>query len=193
MGSCKGEQGDVGPQGAAGVAGPTGAVGATGPKGDKGDTGATGAAGTPGATGTTGATGAKGNPGDPAGALQFSMGQMVSDDNLRFNLSLDLSTAKSSMAAIEKGMILCYYNSGGYWFPVPGVVTLNSSRISSLAFAYRMVGNKMEVVVYSVDLKGKETATDIRVVLVPAQNARINADINFKNYSEVAKAFNLPM
>lgn len=189
MGSCKGKEGEVGPQGVAGVAGPAGPAGAKGDKGDKGDTGATGATG---ATGEKGEKGDKGDKGDSAGALQFSVGQVESDGDLRFNLSFDLSSVPNR-AALEKGMVLCYYKSADFWFPVPGVVPLNNGRLGTMLFAYRLEDTQMKVVVYSLDMRGKETATDIRVVLVPAQNARLHAGIDYKNYLEVAKAFNLPI
>jgi hypothetical protein len=180
--SCKGKDGSIGPAGPAGVAGPTGSSGVAGPAGPAGSVGPAGPAG------PAGAVGAKG---DPAGALQFSMGKSVSDDSLRFYMLVDLSKQTLPMTSIEKGVVHCYYNSGGYWFPVPGVVKLNSGLTTSLAFAYRMADKSMQVVIYSPSLYKVETATDIRVVIVPAQNARLNANIDFKNYLEVARAFNL--
>ncbi|HEV7347493.1 hypothetical protein [Telluribacter sp.] len=179
--SCEGPEGQIGPQGPTGQ---SGAQGQQGPKGDKGDAGEKGEAGD------------KGEAGNPAGAIQFSMGASISNESGSF-VDTTVITYKN-LSAVEKGLVQGYVKSRNTWFPIPNKIRLASENdnlgvIKDVLFAYRLDNSTMITTVHVWEGGGlKYQVQDIRVVIVPAQNARLNAEVDFSNYEEVRKAYNLP-
>ncbi|GAB3166627.1 hypothetical protein [Telluribacter humicola] len=170
--SCEGPQGEIGPQG------PTGQSGTQGPKGDKGD------------------KGDKGEAGESAGAIQFSMGPSTSTEWGSF-IDTTAITYKN-LAAVEKGLVQAYVKTRNVWFPIPSKIRIPTERdgngvIRDVLFAYRIQDGRMISTVHVFEGGGeKYLLQDIRVVIVPAQNARLHADLDLSNYEEVRKAYNLP-
>jgi len=139
--------------------------------------------------GETGAKGDPGEPGDPAGAVQFSTDTISTDADggLGFGLTLTQDIASS----IEKGVILVYAQSGNFWFPLPGIVPFGNE-ISNYTFAYGVQNLELNFLLFQLDETPKKRQfKNLRIVIVPAANARLNAKIDYKNYEEVRKAFNL--
>ncbi|WP_247235310.1 hypothetical protein [Telluribacter sp. SYSU D00476] len=173
--SCEGPQGEIGPQGPTGQ---SGAQGQQGPKGDKGD------------------KGDKGEAGESGGALQFSMGPSSSTDNGSF-IDTTVITYKN-LAAVEKGLVQGYVKLRNVWFPIPNKLRVPTEKdanglIKDVLFAYRIQDGRMISTVHVFEGGGeKYLLQDIRVVIVPAQNARLHAGLDLSNYEEVRKAYNLP-
>jgi hypothetical protein len=145
-----------------------------------------------GPAGPQGETGPKGDPGevgDPAGAFQFSTDTLSTqaDGSTGFGLTLTQDIASS----IEKGVVLVYAKSGNFWFPLPGIVPFGNE-ISNYTFAYGVENLELNFLLFQMDATPKKRFfTNLRIVVVPAANARLNATIDYKNYEEVRKAFNL--
>lgn len=149
----------------------------------KGDDGAIGPAG------EAGPKGDPGEPGDPAGAFQFSTDTLSTeaDGSTGFGLTLNQDIASS----IEKGVVLVYAKSGNFWFPLPGIVPFGNE-ISNYTFAYGVDKLDLNFLLIQRDATPKKRFfTNLRIVIVPAVNARLNAQVDYKNYEEVRKAFNL--
>lgn len=148
--------------------GDIGPAGEAGAKGDKGD---------------------PGEPGDPAGAFQFSTDTISTnaDGDLGFGLTLTQDVVKS----VENGVVLVYAKSGNFWFPLPGIVFFGEE-LANFTFAYGIDKLNLNVLLFQLaDKPKKRSFKNIRVVIVPAFNARLNAELDWKNYEEVRKTFNL--
>ena len=147
-----------------------------------------------GAIGPAGEIGPKGDPGeagDPAGAFQFSTDTLSTeaDGSTGFGLTLTKDIASS----IEKGVVLVYAKSGNFWFPLPGIVPFGNE-ISNYTFAYGVDKLDLNFLLIQRDAAPKKRFfTNLRIVIVPAVNARLNAQVDYKNYEEVRKAFNLAL
>lgn len=162
----------------------------------EGPVGPAGPAGLQGPAGTNGAKGDKGDPGNPAGAIQLSTGGITSNENGAFALSWSLGN--NNPKVIEKGVVNTYIKSQGAWFQVPGMVLLTQNALAQYFYGYEVDATKIYVnffqmadPIYNTTLK-KVTFEDIRVVIVPAMNTRLNGEINWSSYEEVRKTFNLP-
>lgn len=161
--SCDKLKGDVGP------AGPQGETGIQGPKGDKGDPG----------------TAAGGS-----GAIQLSTDTISTDAD--GNLSFSIPLTKETIASVEKGVVLIYAKSENLWFPLPGIVVFGKEA-STFTYAYGINDVNIEVlIIQTSETVVKRKFQNIRVVVVPASNGRLSADVDYKKYPEVQKAFNLP-
>ena len=154
-------------KGDVGPAGPQGEQGVAGPKGETGDAG----------TGT-------------GGALQFSRDTASTDADgaLGFGFTLTQENAK----AIEKGVILVYAKSGGYWFPLPGLVFFGED-VTNYTFLYQVDKLALNLVILeTVENPKIRKFESVRVVVIPASNGRLNAEVDYKDYEAVRKTFNLP-
>ncbi len=142
--------------------------------------------------GPQGAAGPKGDPGkagDAAGAFQFSTDTLSTraDGSTAFGLTLTQDIASS----IEKGVVLVYAKSGNFWFPLPGIVPFGTE-VSNYTFAYGVEKLELTFLLFQRDATPKKRFfTNLRIVVVPAVNARLNADVDYKNYEAVRKAYNL--
>ena len=145
-----------------------------------------------GPAGPQGETGAKGDPGDqgdPAGAFQFSTDTLSTEAN--GNTGFGLTLTKDIATSIEKGVVLVYAKSGNFWFPLPGIVPFGNE-VSNYTFAYGLENLKLNFLLLQRDTTPKKRFfTNLRIVIVPAVNARLNANVDYKNYEAVRKAFNL--
>lgn len=160
--SCDKLKGDVGP------AGPTGETGVAGPKGEKGEPGSGGGGG---------------------GALQFTRDTLSTDADGTFGLGFTLT--QENAKAIEKGVILVYAKSSNLWFPLPGLVVFDKEA-TEYTFAYQVDKLLLNVLVFERAEKPKvRKFQSVRVVVVPAANGRLNAEVDYKNYEAVRKAFDL--
>lgn len=175
--ACEGPEGKVGPQGAQGP------------------------------QGVAGTNGAKGDPGNPAGALQISWGGQTTnnDGSLILNGTINGIAAKS----IEKGSFNCYVKSENYWFQIPQKILINSTLLEYIWF-YVFGDNEIAIALQQIPMAilagqnsdgsskvvfqplQKVTFQDVRLVIVPAQNARLSAEIDWTDYETVRKTFNLP-
>ena len=173
--SCEDIQGTPGKDGAPGpigVPGPTGPVGPTGPTGPTGDKGATGIANVIYSAWIIPATG---------------NWQKISDINYTFSVS----EAKITQDIINKGVVLAYgrQGSGSTSYLLPLTLTTASS-ISN----YNVGISEGKVVFSFLELlepSGKPVDNlQLRYIIIPGGvNAR--AEINYKDYSAVAKVFGI--
>lgn len=157
--------------GCEGPQGEIGPQGEQGPKGDKGD---------------------KGDPGQPgtASAIQLSSGPIKTDEEGFFALSLPLNA--QSIALVEKGVVLLYAKNSNLWFPLPGIV-LFGEEITNFTFFYGVENTSLVLFLQELSEAPKvRDFQDLRLVLIPAQSGRLNAEIDLSNYEEVRKAYNLP-
>ena len=70
----------------------------------------------------------------------------------------------------------------------------HGDQMSDLLFAYRVQNQHVISIVHVWEGLGKRyRLQDIRLVFVPAQAARLNAELDWNNYEEVRRAFNLPL
>jgi len=160
--SCDKLKGDVGP------AGPQGETGVAGPKGEKGEPGS----------------------GGGGGALQFTRDTLSTNANGTFGLGFTLT--QENAKAIEKGVILVYAKSNNLWFPLPGLVIFDQEA-TEYTFAYQVEKLVLSVLVLERAEKPKvRKFQSVRIVVVPASNGRLNAEVDYKNYGAVRQAFNLP-
>ncbi|HEV7347302.1 hypothetical protein [Telluribacter sp.] len=152
--------------------GPQGEIGPEGPQGPQGEQGIQGEEGT-------------------AGAYQFSTGAAETDGEGFLGFTLELT--QETLPSIEKGVILVYAKSQNFWFPLPGIVIFANNQVSDYSFFYGIENLDLSVIL----LQNSSTAVkrnfqDIRIVVVPAINARMSEKLDLKSYEEVQKAFNLP-
>lgn len=147
-----------------------------------------------GAIGPAGEIGPKGDPGevgDPAGALQVTLDTASTD--AKGDLVRGFEIGKDNVASVEKGVVLVYVKTGNAWFAMPGPVFF-ADGASNYTYAYAIQGINLVVQLFQLDEKPKMRKFQaVRVVLVPAFNARLNAQVDYKNYEEVRKAFNLAL
>lgn len=169
LGSCKGEQGAVGP------AGPQGIQGVAGP---------------------TGPQGAPGNAN--VQQINFTERTHTGTSDLFFGFP-----ASTTVETVEKSLVHLYVKQTvraangtnvSYWFPIPGetsngneygfYIALGSGTAPSGVFLRRVVNF----------VSGNEKFDAVRVLLTPASsvsNGRLGA-INWQDYKEVRRIFNLP-
>lgn len=153
-------------------------------KGDQGEIGPEGP------QGPAGVAGVKGDPGDPAGAVQFPFDTLsTSADGVRV---LGFTLTQQIAASVENGIILVYAKSSDLWFPLPGLVIFGSEA-TSFTFAYEVDKLDFNLLLLETGATPKARKFQkVRVVVVPASNGRLNAELDWKNYREVQKALNLP-
>ncbi|TDB64452.1 collagen-like protein [Arundinibacter roseus] len=143
-----------------------------------------------GPAGPQGVAGEKGEPGESSGsgAFQFSTGEISTDEEGDVSFSLELN--EDVAASVEKGVVLVYAKSGNLWFPLPGIVFFGEE-IANFTFVYGLDGVDLTFFLLQTTGADARTFQDIRIVLVPAINGRLNAEIDYKDYNAVKKAFNL--
>lgn len=142
--------------------------------------------------GEQGPQGVKGDPGEGgAGALQFSEDAVSTDEDGTLGIGFTLN--RDNAAAVEKGVILVYAKSGGFWFPLPGLVFFGDE-VTNYTFLYQVENLELNVVLLeTVEAPKVRTFQSVRVVIVQAANARLSAEaVDYKDYEAVRKAFDLP-
>jgi uncharacterized protein YaiE (UPF0345 family) len=167
--SCKGPQGDVGPQGEKGDAG---AVGPAGPAGQDGE-----------------------GSGSGAGSLIVFMDELEIDSTGVVTFGSDTyfeGASEEEIAAFEKGGYLVYAKSGGAYFPLPGYVLFSDEAISySYLYARENLGLYFEIFQTSNAEVPTRKFEEIRVIVMPALNARLSSSVDWKNYNAAVAALGL--
>ena len=166
-----------------------GPEGAVGPAGEKGETGATGPAGPAGASGE----------GSGGGALIFGLGADTTDADGYLSLALPNLTADEE-EAWDSAVIMVYLKSGGVYWPIPGIVGFGSSS-SEFTFYHGIESKTFFVDVFQTTWSGRASAAekppvrivqDFRLVVIPGSKAaRMNSNVDFKNYEETIAALGL--
>lgn len=166
--SCKGPQGDVGPQGE------QGATGATGPQGPAGESGEGSAS---------------------AGSIIVFMDGLDVDSTGWAGFGSDTffeGASEDEIAAFEKGAYLVYAKSGGAYFPLPGYVLFSDEAISySYLYARENQGLYFEIFQTSNAKVPKRSFEEIRVLVMPALNARQSTSVDWKDYHAAVTALGL--
>lgn len=154
--------------------GPQGEIGPEGPQGPQGT------------------QGVQGQPGDPASAIQFSTDTISTDAD--GSLAFGFTLTQDVIPSVEKGVVLVYAKSGGLWFPVPGLVIFPNG-ITNFTYAYGVENLDLNFFMFeNSDTPAVRFFQNVRIVFVPAANGRLNMeDIDYNNYEEVRKAYNLPL
>lgn len=161
-----------------------GEAGAIGPAGPTGPAGPAGPAGPTGATGPAGPAGQNGN----ANVIQLTFGSKVhSGAEISFTLT------GVTQAVLNQSAYFTYVTPGnGYWYSLPGT-TVGGTKEYRTYVTSQGSGTPL-VYVNRVAGTGSETFTNTRVVIIPASalsNAR-KASVDYTNYQEVKKYYNLP-
>lgn len=165
-----------------------------GPKGDTGATGATGPAGPAGPTGATGPAGPTGATGN-ANVRQITFGSRTISVG---NSTISLTLTGVDRALLEQSAVLVYVRFGSLssstlWYQIPGYV----GGFSGMRLNVRFYGNSpMTLEIFPDNFQGTTPLTldAIRVVIIPS-NSQTNgrkAALDYTNYEEVKKAYNLP-
>jgi hypothetical protein len=140
--------------------------------------------------GPQGIAGEKGDPGDPAGAVQFPFDTLST--TAQGSRVLGFTLTQQIAASVENGVILVYAKSSDLWFPLPGLVIFGNEA-TSFTFAYEVDNLDFNLLLLETsDAPKARKFQKVRVVIVPAANGRLNAELDWKNYEEVRKALNLP-
>ncbi|MET3978468.1 hypothetical protein ABIB62_001037 [Mucilaginibacter sp. UYP25] len=179
--------------------GDDGPIGPVGAKGDTGATGANGTNGTNGAAGTTGATGTANviysdwiTPASYTKTTVFST----------FNFFYDIAASKVTQAVLDKGTILVYAKLNGY-----NPVIWPTDQVSGLPIVINYLsGTTPEIDTWSArSTLGKiqihmtnnnnaygslSTAHSFRYVIIPG-GVHTTSVVNFRNYAEVKRTYNI--
>ena len=189
--SCtkEGPAGPAGPTGAQGVQGATGSIGA---QGVQGTTGSTGAQGVQGATGPIGPQGIAGN----ANVTQYTYDNSF-DFGVNLDFNLQVSTTLDTMNRSLWFVYLKYTGGFEYYYALPGV-GYNGSSYYRNTFYFNTNANKVIHNITRVNGPGEVYAgiKIIRIyannVLVGGRSAVLSPGIDFTNYEEVRRYYNLP-
>jgi hypothetical protein len=200
--ACEGPQGPVGPQGQQGVKGETGSPGVTGPAGSPGATGAgtKGDKGDPGAQGTNGtdgATGEKGDKGDPGTANVIysswftpnaSDWQKISEINYTYTIT----EGRITQDIVDRGVVLAYSrqnaNSPSFLLPLTLTTSSSISNYNVGMIAEKVIINFLEL----LEPSGKPANNlQYRYVIIPG-GVQARANLDYTNFSAVARAFRIP-
>ena len=142
--------------------------------------------------GPQGEVGPKGDPGEPgpaAGAFQVTLDTASTD--AEGNLVRGFEVGQENIASVEKGVVLVYAKVSNAWFALPGPVFFTNDA-SNYSFAYGVQGINLVVQLFQLDEVPKRRKFQaVRLVIIPAFNARLNASVDYKNYEAVREAFNL--
>lgn len=168
--ACKGPQGDPGPKGDTGVAG---AQGAAGP------------AGAAGAQGPAGPAGQNGN----ANVIQITFGSKTHSGS---ELTYPLAAAGVTSDLLTSCAYFTYVSetpANNVWTALPGTLGFSSRE-------YKVSVNSRTVSLYinRTSGTGSDTFYGTRIVLIPANDLRNGrkAAVDYSNYEEVKKFYNLP-
>lgn len=156
---------------------------ASGEVGPKGDTGPQGPAGVQGPAGPQGPAGQNGN----ANVIQITYGARTWANTVGTLITLNLTGVNASVA--NNSAYFTYIQIDGFWYAIPG-------EISSYG-EFRTYLNPQatsQVLIKRVTTGIALNATAVRVILIPASDLRNGrkAAIDYSNYEQVKKAYNLP-
>jgi hypothetical protein len=156
------------------------ATGEIGPKGDKGDTGAQGPAGVQGPAGPAGQNG-------NANVIQISYGARTWANTVGALITLNLTGVNASVAS--NSAYFTYIQLDNLWYAVPGEISSYGEFRT-----YLSPQATSTVVIRRVTTGIALNATAVRVIIIPASDLRNGrkAAIDYSNYEEVKKAYNLP-
>lgn len=164
--SCDGEKGDVGP------AGPAGPAGAQGPKGDSGVAGQNG-----------------------IGARVLSAGAVKSTSG-GYVLGASNISAEDSVF-ITNSVIQVFVKSQNRWWGMPGNAYWNDSTYTNFAYYSRLLNARLYVTLRAIAWSEDQPTAperqfqDIRAVMIPATEFRMNAEVDYTNYEETMKSLGL--
>ncbi|RCR66310.1 collagen-like triple helix repeat-containing protein [Larkinella punicea] len=158
----------------------------SGEAGPKGDTGATGPAGPAGATGVAGPAGATGN----ANVIQISYGPRTTTASGFSNFSLNPLTTDQ----ISNSVFFTYVSFPAEpfsWSFLPGSFRLMDN---TYTYAVRIGARERQLYLDRNSGSGALTFNAIRIIAIPANDLRNGrkAAVDFSNYEEVKKFYNLP-
>jgi hypothetical protein len=137
-----------------------------------------------GATGPAGPAGANGNA-NVIGTNTVTVNG-VNWTALSTYFETTLTDADITQAVVDNGVVLVYAQNGTTWAALP-------STFSSVSLTFQFYLGNVEIFCANTD--GSQTlnpGTQIfRLVIIPSSARMTNENINFRNYEEVKRAFNL--
>ncbi|MGV3604253.1 MAG: hypothetical protein ACO1N1_23725 [Dyadobacter fermentans] len=166
--ACDGDKGDVGP---AGPQGPAGPAGAQGPKGDSGVNGQ-----------------------DGMGARMFTTGPVKSFEG-GYVAGKTLSPEDSTY--IANSAVFAYVKSQNRWWNLPGIVRWDGDIHTNFGVFSRLGNARIFVSLQPLSWSEDQPTApdrdfqDIRVLFVPAEQFRLNADMQKNSYEEMIDALGL--
>ena len=172
--------------------------GLPGTNGAQGNTGATGAQGPQGPQGASGTSGKDGNANVQGRIFTFQPSEWIKKPYGtagKYNYSVAAIVSEITQSVVDKGMIIAYRsNGGGGYVALPSNYSFeaNSKTYVLNTDIVHYVGG---VTFWRSDSDGftlAPSSTEMyKVVVVTPQGRIANPDVNYKNYAEVAKAFDL--
>lgn len=148
-----------------------------------GEVGPQGPAGPQGVAGPVGPQGPAGQNGN-ANVIQITFGSRTHTGS---DISYSLTNINASI--INNAAYFTYVNPNGNWYSLPGTTDSGLREYRT----YISPGSNSTLYVKRVAGTGSETFTSTRVVIIPASELRNGrkAAIDYSNYEEVKKAYNL--
>jgi hypothetical protein len=143
--------------------------------------------GEPGPAGTNGTNGTNGKDGN-ANVIQITYG-VRTHSGTEINYSLTGVT----QSILNNSAYFTYVNpNNGFWYSLPGTTAGGTREYRTLVDKNATATPRLYV--NRVAGTGTETFTETRIVIIPASELRNGrkASIDYSNYEEVKKAYNLP-
>jgi hypothetical protein len=157
--------------------------GEVGPKGDKGDPGAQGVAGPAGPQGAAGPQGPAGQNGN-ANVIQVTYGSRTHTGS-----QMTFSLPSSITSAMLNSSVFFTYVKQVDWYALPG-----ETQFGTRGYRVYASNTRADILINRTTGTGNDVFDSIRFLIIPATNL-INgrkAAIDYSNYEEVKKYYNLP-
>lgn len=172
--------------------------GLPGTNGAQGNTGATGAQGPQGVAGTTGSNGKDGNANVLGRVLtvQASEWKKYTYQDNTYDYKTVVPIPEITQAVLDRGLVMVYKgnSSGASWTAMPFNTAFqsgNTTYVYDFDFVHAFGAITLWESISSGDTPAPTAARYYKVVVLTPQGRIANPNVNYKDYAEVAKAFNL--
>ena len=172
-----------------GLPGTNGATGVTGAQGPQGVAGANGASGT---------NGKDGNANVQGKVLTFQASEWIKKTYGtagKYEYKVAANIPEITQSVVDKGLVIAYGGNGsGGYFQLPYSYSFDTS-VKTYVVHYDVVHYLNGVTFWLSESDGFPTAPTsaeiFKIVIITPQGRVANPNVNYNNYAEVAKAFNL--
>lgn len=99
-----------------------------------------------------------------------------------------------TQSVIDNGAVMAYIGNGTAWIALP--VTTADSKFGTLSFSYIYSQGSITILLHGYDLNVETTPNDFsglkfKIVTITGVGLGANPELDYTNYTEVKKAFNL--
>ncbi len=174
--------------------------GPIGPSGAAGTNGATGAQGVQGVAGSNGTPGKDGNANVQGQVFNVKASDwqkvFYTGSTIYYYYAVGFNVPAVTQSVVDKGIVMCYRSGATTtsWAAIPYSYSFASgSTVKVINYdAVHSLGKVFISLSATDDLPGVPTSEqNYKVVVITPQGREANPDLNWKNYAEVAKAFDL--